>query len=218
MNRDTIERALRDIFSRPHYRRASDELSVPDLATAAMLIDDPAKNRWTEHDIDSKSALHAIELEVRPDSFLGEVAAEIARRNEAPKGIEASLRAIVNDAAAKVAPDLAPPTVTWTSAQLRELLIAPERSEGGPCCADCAPIRGEHAPYRQDFNSAPLLKNDLLNPVVGTCPACGKAWMVPAHVAIARLSALVSLLLRDRVERLSPDEWEQRLREVVDGT
>jgi hypothetical protein len=41
--------------------------------------------------------------------------------------------------------------------------------------------------------------------------------MVPAHIAITRLSALVTLLLRDRAERFSPDEWEQRLHEVADG-
>ena len=100
-------------------------------------------DQWTEHDIDGKSTLHAIELEVDEDSFLGQVAAEIARRNkerDTAKGIEPSLQALANEAAAKVAPNLAPPKVIWTSAQLRDLLIAPERSEGGPCCADCAPI------------------------------------------------------------------------------
>jgi hypothetical protein len=88
-------------------------------STIATMSDD----RWTEHDIDSKNKLHAIELEVDGDSFLGEVAAELARRNEAPKGIEASLQAIVNEVAAKVAPDLAPPKVTWKlSTPLRDLL------------------------------------------------------------------------------------------------
>jgi hypothetical protein len=110
------------------------------------------------------------------------------------------------------------PEATMTSAQIQGLPVAATRSGGVPCCADCAPIQGERAPYRQDFNAAPLLTSDPLNPVVGTCPECGKVWMVPAHVAIPRLSALVSLLLRDRVERLSPDEWARCLREVVDGT
>lgn len=98
-----------------------------------------------------------------------------------------------------------------TSAQVQGLPSAVTRSGGVSCCADCALSHG-------NFNAAPLLTSDPLNPVVGTCPECGKAWMVPAHVAIARLSALVSLLLRAKTERLSPDEWEQRLREVVDGT
>lgn len=74
-------------------------------------------------------------------------------------------------------------------AEIQCLFTAVINARGECVCHKCAPWTDDHAPYRQNFNGAPVLTIDPAMPILGVCPECGAKYQVPAATAIALLAA-----------------------------
>ena len=53
--------------------------------------------------------------------------------------------------------------------------------DDAPACANCAPIVGDRAPYRQNLQAAPPCEVESTDPRFCRCPKCSTRYRTPIH-------------------------------------